>query len=290
MPRVRANGLDLEYETDGSLAASPLLLVMGLGGQLTWWEPGFCEALVARGFRMIRYDNRDTGLSTWFDEAGEPDFGAIMAGVAAPTYRLSDMAEDAAGLLTALDIQRAHIVGMSMGGMIAQQLAIDHPERVLTLTSIMSSVGGKDAIAGEPEVQAALWESGGDTLDGEVEAWLRGRRLNMGPNASFNEQVERARAVAELTRARNPAGVSRQLAAIIAAPSRRQALASLPMPVLVVHGLDDPLVPPDNGRMTAASVPGARLMLIEAMGHNLAPHALGRIADAIAELAAGVDA
>jgi pimeloyl-ACP methyl ester carboxylesterase len=278
VPRTRANGIDIEYEVDGPVDGESLLLIMGLSAQLTWWEPTFPPALVAKGFRVIRFDNRDVGLSTWLDDLGTPDFTA-------PPYGLDDMAEDAVELLTALGVQRAHIVGASMGGMIAQQLAISHPDRVLSLTSIMSHVGGDDVVYGDAETMSAMSDWGDSTLESQLEAWLRGRRFNMGPNESWDDERERSRAMAELTRGNHPAGAMRQLAAVIAAPSRRSALAGLRMPALVIHGEDDPLIPPENGHRTAAASPGARLLMVERMGHDIPPDAVEAIASAIAQMA-----
>ena len=268
--KARVGDLELEYETAGDHGSRPLLLINGLGSQLILWPPAFLRALVDRGFFVIRFDNRDVGLSTWFDDR---------AG-----YTLDDMAADAAGLLEQIGVERAHVAGSSMGGMIAQLVAVNHPERVLSLTSIMSNLGGTDVAYGEARAVAALRQSPPADLASAVEAGLEARRVLSGGNPIDEEEV-RLYVAAAYNRAFHPAGTARQLEAVNAAPSRREALGRLRVPALVIHGLEDPLVVPENGRRTAAAIPGSRLLQVPGMGHNFADHALDLMADAIAEMA-----
>ena len=201
MPRVKANGIEIEYEAFGDPAAPPLLLITGLGAQMTSWEDAFCEQLAGRGFEVIRFDNRDSGLSTLMDEAGYPDIAAAFSGNAQPAYQLDDLAADAAGLLDALDIDAAHIVGASMGGFIAQLVAINHPDQVLSLTSIMSGPGGTDEIAPKPEGAAVLIATPPGTRDERIEQAMSFRRVLLGTGDPFDEAFERTRATRAIDRA-----------------------------------------------------------------------------------------
>lgn len=284
MPRVSANGLFFEYETFGDPGARPLLLVMGLGAQMIGWHEDFCRLLASRGFHVIRFDNRDCGLSSKLDHLGIPDPMAVLQGLVAPPYTLGDMATDAACLLDALGIAAAHVVGASMGGFIAQLMAIDHPHRVLSLTSIMSAPGSTaENVPGRPEVTAALLAkppvAKGDLIEHLV--WVG--RMVSGP--LFDEQEMRQRVALAVDRDFSPAGTTRQLAAIVAAPSRTRALGRVRVPTLVVHGEVDPLIPVENGRRTAAAVPGARLLTLPRMGHDLPRPYWPQIVEAIAEVA-----
>lgn len=285
MPRAISNGVELEYDTFGERRSRPLLLVMGLGTQLIAWEEDFCKKLAERDFYVIRFDNRDVGLSTHLEEFGTPDLAAVMSRQARPPYTLDDMADDAAGLLDALGIPAAHVVGASMGGFISQLIAIKHPEKVLTLTSIMSALGGADDVPASPEVTAALLAPPPSDRDGLIEWGVSMSRL-LGSPRYFEEERSRALRVQAVDRAVSLSGPLRQLAAIIAAPSRREALGRTSVPVLVVHGDSDPLVPVENGRRTAAAVPGARLVIVPGMGHDLPPQVWAQVVDAISELAA----
>ncbi len=279
MPAASANGITIEYETFGDQADPPVLLIMGFGGQLTLWDPGFCAALAASGLYVIRYDNRDVGLSTWFDAAGEPELVQLLSGTATAPYSLGDMAADAAGLLDALGIPSAHIVGVSMGGMIAQTFALEFPGRTRTLTSIMSTTGDPTVGQPRPEALAALVPvppiSREEAMDQGAVMW----RTIGSPGFPFDEPAVRERAGAAYDRAFHPAGNTRQLAAIVTQPDRTPALASVTAPTLVVHGEDDPLVDPSGGRATAAAVPGARLLLVPGMGHDLPPELTDRFVD-----------
>jgi pimeloyl-ACP methyl ester carboxylesterase len=258
---------------------------MGLGAQMISWDEGFCAQLADRGFQVIRFDNRDSGLSSWMKDAGPPDVLAALSGNPQPAYQLDDLAADAAGLLDALNIREAHIVGASMGGFIAQLIAINHPEKVLSLTSIMSGPGGMDEVPPKPEGAAVLATSPPDTREGRIEQSMSIRRVLLGSGDAFDEVLERARAARAVDRAYYPAGVGRQLVAIMAAASRLERLNNVRVPTLVVHGVDDVLVPVENGRLVAHAVPGARLIEIDGMGHDLPKRVWPQVADAIAELA-----
>ena len=291
MASVQANGITIEYESFGAPDAPPVLLIMGLGGQLTLWPVELCEALVARGFRVIRYDNRDIGLSTKFDHAGLPDIAALMMAsftgkMPDVAYTLDDMAADAAGLLDALGITRAHIVGASMGGMIAQNFAANYPARTLSLTSIMSTTGNPAVPPARPEAMAVLTNRPA-TQDPEVlMAFLVNTARVIGsPVYPASEERLLARIRADLQRSYSPTGYVRQMAAIIAAGDRRGKLASIAAPTLVIHGDADPLVSIEGGRDTAANIKGAELRIIPGMGHDLPLELVETIAGAIAGVA-----
>ncbi len=275
MPRATVGrDLFLEYETFGSRDDPPLLLIMGFGTQLIGWPRGFCQYLADGGRYVIAYDNRDCGLSTHFD--GTPaaveeilaaaSFGEFERARSLAPYTLSDMASDAAGLLDALGIERAHVLGASMGGMIAQTLAIEHPDRVLTLTSMMSSTGEPEYGQSNPEALEALLAPAPTDRDGYIassESWLLWRSKRY---PALDEV--RAMAAEAYDRGLYPEGTSRQLAAMIASGSRADGLRVLQVPTLVIHGLDDTLITPSGGERTAELVPDARLVLIPDMGHD----------------------
>jgi len=274
MPRTRANGIEIEYETFGDPGDPTLLLVMGLGAQMILWPEEFCSDLAAHGLHVVRYDNRDVGRSTWLDEAGMPDVaGALAAAMQGrpidSPYLLSDMASDAAGLLDALEVGTAHVVGASMGGMIAQTLAIEHPARVRTLTSIMSTTGHPGLPPARPEAMAVLLTPAPSERAAAIEHGVRVWRTIGSPGFPFDEAEVRDRAAQTFDRGVNPPGVARQLVAILASGSRREALRGVRAPTLVIHGAADPLVPVEAGRDTAQAVPGAELLEIEGMGHDL---------------------
>ncbi len=283
MPRAHANGIDIEYETFGDSSSPPLIMVMGLGAQMITWDDEFCEQLAARGFYVIRFDNRDIGLSTKMEQAGMPDVMAAFAGDARPAYALDDMADDAVGLLDALGIGAAHVVGASMGGFIAQLMAINHPDRVLSLTSIMSAPGGHDTVAPWPEGAEVLMRIPPETREGRIEHAVWIRRVLAGSGNPFDDAAEARRAARSIDRSYYPVGTARQLVAVLAAKSRLERLANVSAPTLVVHGADDPLVPVENGRRVAAAVPGARLLEFEGMGHNMPERFWPVILDAIVE-------
>jgi pimeloyl-ACP methyl ester carboxylesterase len=272
MPRAAANGIELEYDTFGSPDDPAVLLISGLGAQMITFHPEFCAALVDRGYHVIRFDNRDVGLSTK-DPAGG--------------YSLADMADAAAGPLDALGIERANVVGVSMGGMIAQMVAIRHPQRVRSLTSIMSTTGDTSVGGATPEAMARLTTAPGPTRDDRVESSIETSRVIWGdtPEFPFDEELARWRAETTVDRAYYPEGTGRQMLAIRATGDRTPQLRELDVPTLVIHGTNDPLVRPSGGEATAAAIPGAELLLIEGMGHGVARPAYERIADAIDRLA-----
>jgi pimeloyl-ACP methyl ester carboxylesterase len=287
MSRITANGIQIEYETFGNPSGRPLLLIIGLGGQLIFWDEVLCRDLAGRGHYVIRFDNRDAGLSTKFEEGGIPNlvetFGKIMQGEKIiPPYTLDDMADDAAGLLGALGIQKAHICGMSMGGMIAQAVAIRHSSRVLSLISIYSNTGNPELPPPKPEVMGLLIAPPPKEREASIEHMVGVFKSFAGPGFPFDEEWTRKIMGESYDRCFYPQGMARQLVAILAHGDRRPALASVKVPALVIHGTADPLVSVEGGKDTAKSIPGAQLMLIEGMGHDL-PHggAWPRIVEAI---------
>ena len=289
MPQTTHNDITLEYETHGDPANPPLLLIMGLGAQLTLWPIELVEALVARGYFVIRHDNRDIGLSTKFTEAGVPDIPkvvmALMTGrKPAVPYTLSDMADDAIAVLDAVGVAKAHIVGASMGGMIAQLVAVEHPERVLSLTSIMSTTGNPMLPPAKPEAMAAL--TAPMAADADMATILERGALISRAIGSPGYPADAARIAANVTRDYNrsfhPAGAMRQMAAIIADGDRRARLKGVTAPTLVIHGADDPLVPVEGGRDTAAAIAGAAILEVPGMGHDLPLALVDTISDAIA--------
>ena len=286
MARVEANGVELEYDEFGDAEAPALVLVMGLATQMIAWDEEFCERLAAAGpFRVVRFDNRDIGLSTEFAEKGVPDVMKVLSGEEPPPYTLDDMADDAVGLLDALGIRRAHFVGASMGGFIVQLVAIRHPERVLSLTSIMSGPAGvRDNAPATPEAMNALMKQPPRDREGLIEHGVWVSRTIGGP-AYFDEAEVRRRRARAVDRSVRIEGTARQFAAIAAAPDRTEQLRKLDVPALVVHGEADPLVPIENGRRTAAAIPGARLLTFEKMSHDLPRPLWPEIVAAIAELA-----
>jgi pimeloyl-ACP methyl ester carboxylesterase len=285
MPRARANGIDIEYEEFGDPKAAPLLLVTGLGAQMISWDDAFCEQVAARGFHVIRFDNRDSGLSTRMEAAGPPDMAAALNGELHPPYTLDDMAADAAGLLGALGIEAAHVVGASMGGFISQLLAINHPDRVLSLTSIMSGPSRLEGVPPTLEGSALLFAKPPSTREESIEMAMVRRRALVGSGDPFDEAVERAKATRAVHRAFYPVGAGRQLLAIVAAEPRLERLQGVRVPTLVLHGQDDILVPIENGRRVASAVPGARLLEIEGMGHDIPRRVWPQVIDAIVETA-----
>jgi pimeloyl-ACP methyl ester carboxylesterase len=282
MPRITANGIELEYDRAGE-PGEPLLLIGGLGTQLTTWHEDFRDLLIARGFEVIRFDNRDSGLSTSFDDHGTPDLMEVIRGEEPPAYTLEDMADDGAALLDGLGIASAHLVGGSMGGFIAQLVAIRHPEKVRSLVSIMSGPGGADQAPADTEVLALLATPPPPDREGQIERSIEIGRAICGP--LFDPEERRREAIGAIERAVNVAGTQRQFGAIAAAGSRIEGLHGVRVPALVIHGDVDPLVPPENGRRTAAAIPGARLLTFPEMGHDMPRPLWPRIVDAIAETA-----
>ena len=288
MAKLQANGIEIEYDHFGDRGADPLLLIMGLGAQMILWEEEFCGGLAERGHFVVRFDNRDAGLSSKFGEHGTPNLiemmtkGASGQPVEAP-YLLNDMADDAAGVLDALELDTAHVVGASMGGMIAQAVAIRHPQRVRTLTSIMSSTGNPELPPADPEAMAVLMRERPKTREESIEAAVSAQKVLSGPGFPFDEARIRERAARVYDRAFYPEGMARQMTAIVASGNRKPELANVSAPTLVIHGDADPLVPIAGGHDTAEAVPGAELLVIEGMGHDLPPGAWPRVIDAITE-------
>lgn len=274
MPRVRANDIEIEYEILGE-SGPPLLAIMGLGAQMIHWPDALCERFIDAGFQLIRFDNRDVGKSTRFDEAGRVDVwrsirrALVGLPVEAP-YTLDDMADDAAGLLEALGVDRAHVLGASLGGMVAQALAIRHPARVLTLTSIMSTPGGRRFGLPRPRALRALLGRPPRNRVEAGESMVRLFRVIGSPGFYRDEVILRDIGARSFDRGMSPEGIGRQLGAVIASRSRYRALHHVETPALIVHGTEDPLVHPAGGRACARAMPNARLAMISGMGHDLA--------------------
>jgi pimeloyl-ACP methyl ester carboxylesterase len=282
MPFVDANGISICYEESGE--GEPLLLIMGLAGQLIDWSDGFVETLVDRGFRVIRHDNRDAGLSTEFDWE-PPSRAAVIASLLTRRrldagYTLADMAADAVGLFDALGIARAHLVGASMGGMIAQTMAIQYPDRVASLTSIMSHTGDRRNGGIDRKVLAKLVRRPRPSRAEAAEVGTEMYSLWAGSAWDRDEHLARARD--GVARSWRPDGVERQTAAIAASPDRTRALGTVTAPTLVIHGLEDKLVLPSGGVATAEAVPGSRLLMFPDMGHDVPRRRWNEMTDAIA--------
>ena len=284
--RVNVNGVEIVYDTFGESSAAPMLLIMGLGEQMIGWDEDFCTQLASHGYWVIRFDNRDVGLSTRLDEAGVPDILALFQAqtqgksMQVP-YTLHDMADDVVGLLDALDVESAHVVGISMGGMIAQEMVIHHPERVRTLTSIMSSTGNPDLPPPSNEAMSILVTPFPTDREGYIENAIHTWKILSGPGFPIEEVRIKERAGRAFDRGLSLAGTARQLAAILASGSRKERLRSVTQKTLVIHGDADPLVPVECGRDTAASIPGAELLIIEGMGHDLPLAVIPRVIEAI---------
>lgn len=289
---AKANGIELCYEIFGAPDAEPLVLIMGLGAQMIHWDDDFCQDLAGRGFRVIRFDNRDIGQSTKMS-GGKPlrplELLKLKIFKIAPEapYKLWDMANDVVGLLDALDIRKAHIVGASMGGMIAQEIAMQYPDRVLSLTSIMSSTGNPKLPQPTREASAILLAAPPTTKAEYLTRFGQTWKVLRGASFPLDEAKDLERAERTYARGLNPAGVGRQLRAILASGNRKERLGSVKVPTLVIHGTIDPLVRVEAGKDTAASIPGAKLLLIEGMGHALPIPMWPAIIGAIAEHAHG---
>jgi pimeloyl-ACP methyl ester carboxylesterase len=279
--RASVGELELVYETIGDPADPTILLVMGLGMQLIHWDLEFCEGVAERGFHVIRFDNRDSGLSTKID-APVPNVMKAMAGfpIRAP-YLLEDMANDSFGLLDHLGIERAHVTGVSMGGMIAQTMAITRPQRVLSLASMLSTTGDRRVGTPKLRVWSVLMRRAPEQRDLYIEYFVRVFRMIGSPRYRVDEERMRELAAETYDRCHYPAGTARQLGAILASGSRTAGLRRLDVPTVVVHGKDDPLVPFRAGAATAKAVPGAELVAIPGMGHDLPRELWGRITDAL---------
>jgi pimeloyl-ACP methyl ester carboxylesterase len=287
--QTTANGIEIAYETMGDPSDPALFLVMGLGAQLISWDDELCESLVDRGFYVIRYDNRDVGLSTKVPVDDDLDIAAAVAAAlggdaSAAPYLLADMAADGIGLLDALGIEQAHVVGASMGGMIAQSIAIAAPERVATLTSIMSTTGDPDVGQPTPAVLGVLLSPAPTEREAYIAHSVEGSRAIGSPD-HFDPDRARDVAARGFDRCFYPRGVVNQLLAIVSSPSRSDGLRQLDLPALVVHGTDDPLVTPSGGERTAEVIPGAELMMLDGMGHDLPTYYWSQVIEAITSLA-----
>ena len=279
--------IEIAYERFGDPSAPPVLLIMGLGAQMLGWHDDFCEALVAHGLHVVRFDNRDVGLSTHLATAPVPNFFAALAGdLASASYTLSDMAADAVGLLDALGLEAAHIVGASMGGFIAQTMAIEHPARVRSLTSIMSSTGDRTVGQLAPEAMAMFAAPPVTNREQATERAVANFRIIGSPGYPFDAAGVADRAGRAYDRAFDPLGMMRQAVAVIASGDRTARLRSLGVPALVLHGAEDKMCHVSGAHATAAAIPGAKLVVFDGMGHDL-PRALwsvmvGHIAEVVA--------
>jgi pimeloyl-ACP methyl ester carboxylesterase len=281
--RAPVNGIELAYQELGDPDGEPMMMVMGLGTQMIHWPQGFCELLVERRFRLILFDNRDIGHSTWID-APVPGRTAMLFGLRRGlAYTLDDMADDLAGLIEYLDVAPAHVVGVSQGGMIAQVLGYRRPELVRSLGLIMTGSGKR--VASVPRLRAlgTLIRELPDDREAHVEALVRVFKVIGSPDYPEDEQWLREQIAAGYDRGNNPAGTARQLHAITASGDRTRRLRGVKAPTVVIHGTSDPLVRPAAGRALARAIPGARLELIEGMGHDLPPGLWERIADLLAD-------
>jgi len=283
--RAQVGDLEIAYETFGDAGDPPILLVMGLATQMIGWPDEFCAGLADRGYFVVRFDNRDIGLSTHLDSAGAPDILTVLGGDASSVpYGLADLADDTVGLLDALGLDSVHLIGASMGGMIAQLVALQHPARVRSLTSIMSTTG--DPSVGRPSeaALALLVAPAARDRDAAVQRVIDTYRVVGSPGFEFDESALRERAGLSFDRAYDPAGVARQLAAVLTTPDRTRALKGISVPTLVIHGSDDALVDVSGGRATAAAVPGAELLVVDGMGHDLPRAMWPEITDRITAL------
>jgi pimeloyl-ACP methyl ester carboxylesterase len=292
---ARANGIDICYEGFGDPNAEPMLLIMGLGAQMIHWDDEFCRQLAARGFRVIRFDNRDIGKSSRMTGGKRLSplellkLRFLKIPVAAP-YKLLDMARDTTGLMDVLGIKSAHLVGASMGGMIAQEIAISFPDRVRSLTSIMSTTGNPKVPQATREAAAMLMAPPPTTKEEYFDRFAQTWKILRVGSFPEDEALDRSRAERTYERGLNPAGVGRQLRAVLASGSRSERLRAVKAPTLVIHGTVDPLVRPEGGKDTAASIPGAKLLMIDGMGHALPIPMWPQIIDAIDKHAHGAAA
>jgi pimeloyl-ACP methyl ester carboxylesterase len=287
MPKVKANNIEIEYDTFGDPSGKPLLLIMGLGSQMISWVPELCELFVQKGFYVIRFDNRDVGLSTKFDDAGVPNVMQIVTKARNgekidPPYTLEDMADDAVALLDALNIEKAHVCGASMGSMIAQVIAYRHPSRVLSLVSIMGSTGNPELPEPKPEAMQVLVVPMPSKRERYIKESVKRWRVLWG-SYFYDEELRKELAEQAYDRSFYPDGQTRQLVAILANGDRREKLKSINVPTLVIHGKEDPLVPMEGGIDTSKNIPGAKLLLVDKMGHSLPPEVWAQVSDAIAE-------
>jgi len=282
--RARVNGIELEYELFGAGEAPLVVLISGFSQQMTGWDPMFCERLARRGFRVVRFDNRDVGLSSKIEGGPRPRLAAVAGGdLSTLSYALTDMADDTAGLIEALGPGAAHVVGVSMGGMIAQTLAIRHPERVKSLVSIMSTTGDRSVGYGQPETLKLMSERSPTDREENIEQGIRVWHKLRSPGFSHDEALVRTRIGRNFDRSFYPEGVARQLAALLGQPDRTAALAQVRAPTTVIHGAEDSLIHVSGGEATARAIPGAKLIVVPGMGHDLPAGVWGTVIDAIVE-------
>jgi pimeloyl-ACP methyl ester carboxylesterase len=285
-----ANGIEIAYETIGDPDGHPLLLVMGLGVQMLGWDEKFCRLLADRGFYVIRFDNRDVGLSTKIRGGPRPRvWAAVLGDTRSTSYTLDDMADDAAGLLDHLGVDSAHVMGASMGGMIGQTMAIRHPSRVRSLVSIMSSTGDRRVGRARLVVLRFLMRPVPARREKYIKRMVRAFRAIGSPAYPLDEDRIRRLAAASYDRCFHPAGTTRQLVGILASGDRTESLRGVRAPTLVIHGENDPLVNLSGGKATAAAIPGAELMVIPGMGHDMPPALWPTIVDAAVALAERAD-
>ncbi len=279
---AKVGEVEIAYDTFGDPSSRPMLLVMGLGAQMIRWDDEFCKVIASQGRYVIRFDNRDVGLSTKFDDAGVPDIGSLIQGKPTETpYKLKDMAADAVGLLDVLGIKSADVVGVSMGGMIAQTIAIEYPERVRTLTSIMSSTGNPELPQPTPEAMSVLLTPPVSNKTDYINNQVAAAKILHGPTYQIDEDYVRNLADRAYDRNYNPQGFARQLGAILTSGSRSADLQKVKIPTLVLHGNVDPLVPIAGGKDTANSIPGAKFQTIEGMGHSFPTEKVPEILQAL---------
>jgi pimeloyl-ACP methyl ester carboxylesterase len=284
--RARAHGLEIEYETSGVPGSPAVVLVAGFSQQLTAWDPRFCEALAARGFFVVRFDSRDVGLSTKLEGAPRPKIPAIIGGdLSTMAYGIADMADDTAGLIEALGLGGATVVGVSMGGMIAQTLAIRRPDLVKGLVSIMSTPGDRAVGQARPDTLALVMQRSPVDRAENIEHGLRVWQKIRSPGFPYDDALGRERIGRSFDRSFYPEGVARQAAAIVGQPDRTPALAQLRLPTTVIHGREDTLIDVSGGEATARAIPGAKLVVVPGMGHDLPEGLWPVVLDAIAEVA-----
>ena len=294
MPQITANEVDIEYEVFGEEEAPPLFLIMGFGAQMIHWRADFCQQLADRGLCVVRFDNRDVGKSSKLDELGQVDVAAVTQAAAAGQpfevpYTLDAMADDTVALMQALGHESGHVCGASMGGMIAQTCAIRHPERVRSLTSIMSTTGNPEVPPARPEAMAAILTPPPADREGAIDHAVSVWRAIGSPGFEFDEDDVRATAALAIDRGVHPPGIARQYGAILAHGNRRPALEKVETPALVIHGKEDPLVPWEGGRDTCDAVPRASMMTIQGMGHDLPRPTWPQIHTAIGQLVSQVE-
>ena len=285
MPKANVNNIEIEYETIGDEISKPLLLIAGLGSQMLAWSDEICESLANRGFYVIRFDNRDVGLSTKLEDAGLPNFLEINTAYARGEipevpYILEDMVDDVIGLLDALNIDKVHVCGASMGGMIAQVLAYRHPSRVLSLTLIMSTTGNPDLPQSKPEIMAQFFAPVPSEREGYIEEMVKRDSLIQG-TFSFDEDQSREYRTNEYERSYYPEGIARQLAAMAVPGNIKPYISAIRAPTLVIHGSEDPFNPVEAGKEIATTIPGAELLILDGMGHSFPREVIPRIINAL---------